>query len=78
VALIRNWSCDLVLLTDCPANLNEAGRLTLGALDVPVREERILHLEGVPDGTDSPLVGSQFPSDLLRQVHAYPLLPSRP
>jgi thioredoxin reductase len=54
-ALIRNWSRDLVLLTDGPANLNKEGRRTLRALDVPVREERILGLEGVPDGTDGGL-----------------------
>ena len=49
-AFIRNWSRDLVLLTDGPANLNEEGRRTLRALDVPVREERISHLEGDPGG----------------------------
>ena len=54
-AFIRNWSRDLVLLTDGPANLNEEGRRTLRALDVPVREERISRLEGVPDGTDGGL-----------------------
>jgi thioredoxin reductase len=51
-AFIHNWSRDLVLLTDGPANLNEEGRRTLRALDIPVREERISRLEGVPDGTD--------------------------
>src|SRR5215210_3644775 len=51
-AFIRNWSRDLVLLTDGPANLNEQGRRTLRALDIPVREERISYLEGVPDGSD--------------------------
>ncbi|WP_166176414.1 NAD(P)/FAD-dependent oxidoreductase [Rubrobacter tropicus] len=45
-AFIRNWSRDLVLLTDGPTNLNEEGRRTLRALDIPVREERISHLEG--------------------------------
>jgi alkyl hydroperoxide reductase subunit AhpF len=40
-AFIRNWSRDLVLLTDGPANLNAEGRRTLRALDIPVREERI-------------------------------------
>jgi thioredoxin reductase len=47
---IRNWSRDLVLLTDGPANLNEEGRRILHALDVPMREERISHLEGDPGG----------------------------
>jgi thioredoxin reductase len=49
-AFIRNWSRDLVLLTDGPANLNEEGRRTLRALDIPVREERISYLEGDPGG----------------------------
>src|SRR5918992_1110506 len=47
-ALIRNWSRDLVLLTDGPANLNEERRRTLRALDIPVREARISYLEGDP------------------------------
>jgi thioredoxin reductase len=47
-AFIRNWSRDIVLLTDGPANLNEEGRRTLRALDIPVREGRISHLEGDP------------------------------
>ena len=45
-AFIRNWSRDLVLLTDGPANLDEEGRRTLRALGISVREERISHLEG--------------------------------
>ncbi len=49
-AFIRNWSRDLVLLTDGPANLNDEGRRALRALDVPVREERISYLEGDPGG----------------------------
>jgi thioredoxin reductase len=49
-AFIRNWSRDLVLLTDGPAKLDEEGRRTLRALDIPVREERISHLEGDPGG----------------------------
>jgi thioredoxin reductase len=49
-AFIRNWSRDLVLLTDGPANLSEEGRRTLRALNIPVREERISHLEGDPGG----------------------------
>jgi thioredoxin reductase len=47
---IRNWSRDLVLLTDDPANLNDEGRQTLRALDIPVGEERISYLEGHPSG----------------------------
>jgi len=45
---IRNWSRDLVLLTDGPAKLDEEDRQRLGALGVPVREERISRLEGDP------------------------------
>jgi thioredoxin reductase len=48
-ALIRNWSRDLVLLTDGPAGLSAEGRRTLLALGVAVREEQILRLEGDPD-----------------------------
>jgi thioredoxin reductase len=54
-AFIRNWSRDLVLLTDGPANLNEEERRTLRALDIPVREERISHLEGEPGGASGGL-----------------------
>jgi thioredoxin reductase len=49
-AFIRNWSRDLVLLTDGPANLNEEGRRTLRALDIPLRQERISYLEGKQGG----------------------------
>ena len=44
--LIRNWSRDLVLLTDGPAGLDEKSRRRLSGLGVPVREERISRLEG--------------------------------
>jgi len=50
-AFIRNWSRDLVLLSDGPSNLGEEGRKTLRALEIPVREERISHLEGDPGRT---------------------------
>jgi thioredoxin reductase len=49
-AFNRNWTRDLVLLTDGSANLGEEGRRTLRALDIPVREERISYLEGHPGG----------------------------
>lgn len=52
VALVRNWSRDLVLLTDGPAGLGEDDRRKLRALGVPVREERISHLEGDPEGEE--------------------------
>ncbi|MEJ7763604.1 MAG: NAD(P)/FAD-dependent oxidoreductase [Thermomicrobiales bacterium] len=48
LTLIRNWSRDLVLLTDGDAELGEDDRRTLRALGVPVREEPIERLEGVP------------------------------
>jgi thioredoxin reductase len=44
--LIRNWSRDLVLLTDGPAGLDEKSRRRLSGLGVSVREERISRLEG--------------------------------
>ena len=49
-AFVRNWSRDLVLLTDGPANLNEEGLRTLRALGIPVREERISYLKGDQGG----------------------------
>ena len=48
VALIRNWSRDLALLTDGEGGLSEDDRKKLGALSVPVYEERISRLEGDP------------------------------
>ena len=48
VALIRNWSRDLALLTDGEGGLSEADRKKLDALSVPVYEERISRLEGDP------------------------------
>lgn len=48
VAQIRNWSRDLVLLTDGEEGLSEDERRGLDALSVPVFEERISRLEGDP------------------------------
>ncbi|WP_207956714.1 NAD(P)/FAD-dependent oxidoreductase [Rubrobacter tropicus] len=48
VALIRNWSRDLALLTDGEGGLSGADRRRLDALSVPVYEERISRLEGDP------------------------------
>jgi thioredoxin reductase len=48
VALIRNWSHDLALLTDGEGGLPEDDRKRLDALSVPVYEERISRLEGDP------------------------------
>lgn len=45
-AFIRNWSRDLVLLSDGPSGLDAAQRGRLAALNVPLREEKILRLEG--------------------------------
>jgi thioredoxin reductase len=50
VALIRNWSRDLVALTDGTSGLDEEGRARLGALGVPLREERVSRLVGDPVG----------------------------
>jgi thioredoxin reductase len=49
--LIRNWSRDLVVLSDGPSELDAAGLERLSALGVPVREERISRLVG---GGDEP------------------------
>ena len=48
VALIRNLSRDLALLTDGEGGLSEDDRKKLDALSVPVYEERISRLEGDP------------------------------
>jgi thioredoxin reductase len=45
-ALVRNWSRDLVALTDGADGLDGETRSRLAALDVPVKEERISYLEG--------------------------------
>ncbi|CAA9555005.1 MAG: Thioredoxin reductase [uncultured Thermomicrobiales bacterium] len=47
--LIRQWSADLVLLTDGPADLTAADRAILTGLGIPVREEPIVRLDGAPD-----------------------------
>jgi thioredoxin reductase len=49
-ALVRNWSRDLIALTDGADGLDEDARSRLAALDVPVKEERISHLEGDAEG----------------------------
>ncbi len=49
--LIRNWSRDLVALTD-GSSLGDEARARLVALGVPVREERISRLEGKSDGSE--------------------------
>jgi thioredoxin reductase len=40
------WSKDLVFCSDGPADLDEEQRLKLDELEVPIREERIVRLEG--------------------------------
>lgn len=50
VVLLRNWSRDLVLLTDGEEGLSKDGRERLAALAAPVYEERISHLVGAPEG----------------------------
>jgi thioredoxin reductase len=49
--LIRNWSRDLVALTD-GSPLADGARARLGALGVPVYEGRIARLEGKKDGPE--------------------------
>jgi thioredoxin reductase len=58
--LIRNWSRDLVVLTDGPSGLDEAGRERLRALGVPLKEERIARLEGGPGHDGGSLVHIVF------------------
>lgn len=49
---IRNWSRDLVLLTDGPSGLADGDLRKLHALDVPVYEKRISRLIGRDDGSE--------------------------
>lgn len=58
VALIRNWSRDLALLTDGEGGLSEDDRKKLDALSVPVYEEKISRLEGDPARPGGGLAGS--------------------
>jgi len=44
--LVRQWSRDLVLLTDGPAELDGDARRRLAALEIPIREEPIARLDG--------------------------------
>jgi len=50
VTLIRNWSRDLVALTDGESGLEPDARDRLAALGVPLKEEKISSLEGDGDG----------------------------
>jgi len=50
--LIRNWSRDLVLLTDGPAELEEADLRKLHALGMPVNEKPVARLEGREGGSE--------------------------
>ncbi|MGI8910720.1 MAG: NAD(P)/FAD-dependent oxidoreductase [Rubrobacteraceae bacterium] len=50
--LIRNWSRDLILLTDGPAGLEEEDLQRLRALGVGVNEKGIARLEGRNDGSE--------------------------
>lgn len=45
-AMVRNWSRDIVLLTDGSPGPDEEDRRRLRALGVPVEEKKISHLEG--------------------------------
>jgi thioredoxin reductase len=45
-ALIRNWSRDLILLTDGPAKLEDGAREKLRVLGIPINETPISRLEG--------------------------------
>jgi len=49
-ALVHNWSRDLVLLTNGPANLSDDDDAKLSALSIPVREEPLASLEPSPGG----------------------------
>jgi len=64
--LLRNWSRDLVLLSDGEDGLTDEQRATLDALEIGIRTERIARLEGdgtglerivFADGSSLPLAG---------------------
>lgn len=44
--VVSGWSSDVVLLTDGPAHLGDAGQASLAAAGVRVREEPIRRLAG--------------------------------
>jgi thioredoxin reductase len=46
VRLLGNWSSDVTLCTDGPAELSEEQRRQLAAAGIPVREEKIARVEG--------------------------------
>jgi thioredoxin reductase len=50
--LLRNWSRDLVVLSDGPSSLDAAGREKLDTLGVQLNEKRIARLEGRSDGSE--------------------------
>lgn len=52
VILFRNWSRNLVVLSDGPSGLDAAGRKKLDALGVPLNEKRIVRLEDKSDGSE--------------------------
>jgi thioredoxin reductase len=54
--MLTLWSKDLVLCTDGPAELADEQRARLTRHTIPVREERIVRLEGTPEGVLERLV----------------------
>ena len=47
--LVRNWSADVVLLTDGPAEISADDRAKLAGLNIRIREERVARIEEEPD-----------------------------
>lgn len=43
---LKTWTSDLILFTDGPARISSADREKLARFRIPVRKERITHLEG--------------------------------
>lgn len=78
VALIRNWSRRLVLLTDGGGGLSAENRKKLDALSVPVYEERISRLEGDPTRREGGLERIVFESgDTLEREGLFYVPPQR-
>jgi hypothetical protein len=63
--LLTNWSRDLVLCTDGPADLSEDDRRQLTAQNISVREEPIARLEGRRAGLSEQREGKQ---DMLERI----------
>ena len=70
--VVSGWSSDVVLLTDGPARLGDAGRASLAAAGVRVREEPVRGLVGHDGAPGSDRVRLRACREARRAVRAYP------